>query len=220
MAMGISRQCVKKWLDRFASAGEEGLELEEAVFRGDAGVPAGVELAGTGSLTSRLWAKPALVVTGIDAPGTAVVPNSFQPVARARVSISIPPGNEPVLALEALERHLLAHAPFGVEVSLHSTSGSRPFAVDMGVPAVRVMRWAMGQAWGTAAVDMGIGGAIPIVAELAGRFPQAQILITRAEDRDTRAHGTDESLDVEDLRRGMLAEALLPAWLNRRAGPH
>jgi hypothetical protein len=79
MAMGISRQCVKKWLDRFASAGEEGLELEEAVFRGDAGVPAGVELAGTGSLTSRLWAKPALVVTGIDAPGTR-----WRPIASNR----------------------------------------------------------------------------------------------------------------------------------------
>jgi cysteinylglycine-S-conjugate dipeptidase len=99
-------------------------------------------------------------------------------------------------------------------VSLHSTSGSRPFAADPGGPAARAMRWAMGQAWGTPAVDMGIGGAIPIVAELAERFPQAQILVTGAEDPDTRAHGIDESLDLEDLRRGMLAEALLLARLN------
>jgi acetylornithine deacetylase/succinyl-diaminopimelate desuccinylase-like protein len=57
-------------------------------------------------------------------------------------------------------------------------------------------------------------------AELERRFPQVQILVSGAEDPDPRAHGTDESLDVEDLRRGMLAEALLLARLNRRAGPH
>ena len=81
------------------------------------------------------------------------------------------------------------------------------------------MHWAMGEAWGTPAVDMGVGGAIPIVAELAELFPAAQILVTGAEDPDTRAHGVDESLDVEDLRRGMLAQALLLARLDRRTQP-
>jgi cysteinylglycine-S-conjugate dipeptidase len=195
-------------------APDPALVLGEETFRADAGVPAGVELAGTGPITARLWARPALVVTGIDAPGTAVAANTLQPVARARVSICIPPGNTPAQALAALERHVLEHAPFGAAVSLHSTRGSRPFAADPGGPAAQAMRWAMGQAWGTPAVDMGIGGAIPIVAELAARFPSAQVLVTGAEDPDTRAHGIDESLDLEDLRRGMLAEALLLARLN------
>ncbi|MHC5557882.1 hypothetical protein [Kocuria sp. U4B] len=75
----------------------------------------------------------------------------------------------------------------------------------------------MGQAWGVPAVDMGVGGSIPIVAELADLFPGAQYLITGAEDPDTRAHGVDEFLDLADLRRGMLAEALLLARLNQQA---
>ncbi|MHC5560659.1 M20/M25/M40 family metallo-hydrolase [Kocuria sp. U4B] len=192
------------------------LELDEAQFRADAGVPEGVRLAGTGPITARLWTKPALVVAGIDAPPTAVAANTLQPVARARVSICIPPGNDPDRALAALERHVIEHAPFGAEVSLHSTSGSRPFAADQHSAAAEAMHWAMGQAWGTPAVNMGIGGAIPIVAELAQLFPDAQILVTGAEDPDTRAHGVDESLDLADLRQGMLAEALLLARLNQQ----
>jgi cysteinylglycine-S-conjugate dipeptidase len=190
------------------------LDLAEDQFRLDAGIPEGVRLAGTGPITARLWTKPALVVAGIDAPPTAVAANTLQPVARARVSMCIPPGNDPAHALAALERHVIEHAPFGAEVSLHSTSGSRPFAADPHCPAAEAMRWAMGEAWGTPAVNMGIGGAIPIVAELAELFPTAQILVTGAEDPDTRAHGTDESLDIADLRRGMLAEALLLARLH------
>jgi cysteinylglycine-S-conjugate dipeptidase len=204
-------------VDGLARAPDPDLELDEETFRADAGVPAGVELAGTGSITARLWARPALVVTGIDAPGTTVAGNILQPVARARVSICIPPGNSPAQAMAALERHLIEHAPFGAAVSLHSTSGSRPFAADPRGTAAQAMRWAMGQAWGTPAVDMGIGGAIPIAAELAAHLPSAQVLVTGAEDPDTRAHGTDESLDLEDLRRAMLAEALFLARLNHRA---
>jgi len=62
---------------------------------------------------------------------------------------------------------------------------------------------------------MGVGGSIPVVAELVDRFPHAQVLITGAEDRGSRAHGANESIHLGDFRNGILTEALLLARLNR-----
>ena len=39
-------------------------------------------------------------------------------------------------------------------------------------------------------------------------FPDAAILLTGVMDPTGRAHGPDESLDLEELRRGMLGEAI------------
>ncbi|MGO9769322.1 MAG: peptidase dimerization domain-containing protein, partial [Roseiarcus sp.] len=59
----------------FGGAGSGGADppgLTEAQFRAEAGVLDGVRLTGTGGLTDRLWAGPAIAVIGIDAPSVAV----------------------------------------------------------------------------------------------------------------------------------------------------
>ena len=93
---------------------------------------------------------------------------------------------------------------------------SAPFSAASDGEASRIALWAMEQAWGVAPVRMGVGGSIPVVEHLAGRFPDSQILITGAEDPDSRAHGPDESVHLGDLRNAILAEALMLAALDRR----
>ena len=44
------------------------LDLTDTQLRADAGMLDGVQLIGTGTLTSRLWTAPAISVSGIDAP--------------------------------------------------------------------------------------------------------------------------------------------------------
>jgi acetylornithine deacetylase/succinyl-diaminopimelate desuccinylase-like protein len=61
---------------------------------------------------------------------------------------------------------------------------------------------------------MGVGGSIPVVDILAKLCPQADILITGAEDPDSRAHGANESVHLGDFENAILAEALLLAQLN------
>lgn len=56
---------------------------------------------------------------------------------------------------------------------------------------------------------MGCGGSIPIVAEFADRNPDAMVLVTAVTDPNSRMHGIDESLDLGDLAKAALAEALL-----------
>ena len=74
----------------------------------------------------------------------------------------------------------------------------------------------MADAWGTPAVEAGIGGSIPFIADLVQVFPSAQILVTGVEDPDTRAHSPNESLHLGVFRRAILTEALFLARANER----
>ena len=66
----------------------------------------GVELYGTGSLSSRLWSKPSATVIGIDAPSVAEAANMLIPKATAKVSMRIVPGADADAELELLVAHL------------------------------------------------------------------------------------------------------------------
>jgi len=76
-------------------------------------------------------------------------------------------------------------------------------------------RDAFAQAWGVDPVDIGIGGSIPFIAGLLEVFPAAEILVTGVEDPDSRAHGANESVHLEELQKVVLAEALLLAGMKR-----
>lgn len=189
-------------------------DIDEETFRTDAAVPPGVRLAGTGTLTSRLWTKPALAIIGLDAPAVATASNTLVPTARAKFSVRLAPGDHPENAFDAIRRHIQRHQPQGAEVTLTPGRASMPYAADPSAPAVADALWAMGEAWGADPVRAGVGGSIPLVASLARSFPAAQILITGAEDPDSRAHGANESVELDQLRRSVLAEVLLLARLN------
>ena len=66
---------------------------------------------------------------------------------------------------------------------------------------------------GNAAVEAGIGGSIPFIAEFARAYPGATVLVTGVGDPQSRWHGIDESLDLAMWERACLAEALLLAGL-------
>jgi acetylornithine deacetylase/succinyl-diaminopimelate desuccinylase-like protein len=198
---------------------EPGPPLSEAAFRADAGVLPGLPLAGTGSITSRLWTKPALAIIGVDAPSVALSSDTLQPVARARVSLSLAPSSDTAAAMDALRRHVEAQAPFGAEVRFFPGGRTEGFAGDASSPAAELMLSAMSDAWGVPAVLMGVGGSIPAVDILGKLYPQAEILITGAEDPDSRAHGANESIHLGDFQNAIVAEALLLARLGSSTTP-
>jgi cysteinylglycine-S-conjugate dipeptidase len=185
------------------------LDLTEAQLRADAGLLDGVRLTGTGGLTERLWAAPAISVIGLDAPSVQAASNTLIPAARAKVSLRVAPGDDPVRAREALAEHLRAHAPWGVQVTVQAAGAAAPYAARAGGPAYTAMHSALAEAWGRPAVDVGAGGSIPFVTAYAEVVPDAEILVTGVEDPDTRAHGANESLHLATFERACLAEALL-----------
>jgi cysteinylglycine-S-conjugate dipeptidase len=185
------------------------LDLTEAQLRADAAVLDGVQLIGTGGLTDRLWGRPAVTVIGIDAPSVAAASNTLIPAARAKVSLRVAPGDDVTRASDALAAHLKAHAPWGVQVTVQQAATAAPYTAPTGGTAYRAAQWALAEAWGTPAADVGGGGSIPFVTGYAELNPDAEILITGVEDPDTRAHGANESLHLATFGRACLAEALL-----------
>ena len=190
------------------------VEYPEARVRAESSMLDGVRELGTGSVVDRLWAGPAVAVIGIDAPTVAQASNTLVPVARAKVSVRVPPGSDATDALAALTEHLESHAPWGAQVSVTPGETGQPCAIDASGPAYDAARSAFRDAWdGTEPVDMGMGGSIPFIAEFVRAFPQASVLVTGVEDPDTRAHGIDEGLHLAEFERVCLAEALLLARL-------
>ena len=183
------------------------VELPEAELRRQAGVGAGVELLGTGSVAQRLWMSPAISVLGVDAPGTAAAVNQLVASAAAKVSVRLAPGDEPGRAMRALRRHLESRAPWGAEVVVTEGARAAPLRLDTTGPAYARFRRALAEAWGRQPVEVGIGGSIPLVAGLAASHPGAELLLTGMGDPGSAVHGPDESQDLGELKRAILAEA-------------
>lgn len=190
-------------------APEPSVDYDEADFRNDSSLLSEVELAGTGSITSRLWAKPAISVIGIDATPIAKSANVMAPTSRAKISMRIPAGETPASAAAALEKHLLSHAPFGARVTWQLNEAGNPFQAPADSPAMQAARRAFAASWGVDPVDIGIGGSIPFIAHLLAEYPNAEILVTGVEDPDSRAHGANESVHLGELQKVIMAEALL-----------
>ena len=117
---------------------------------------------------------------------------------------------------------MVAHAPWGAQVSVTLEHDGTPCVIEAGGPAFEAARAALRTAWdGTDPVDIGVGGSIPFIATFQELFPGAPILVTGMGDPDTRAHGPNESLHLAEFARVCLAEALLLANLapDGAAGP-
>ncbi|TKV26855.1 dipeptidase [Arthrobacter sp. NamB2] len=190
------------------------VDYDERDYRADASVLEGVELAGTGSIASRLWHKPALSIIGMDIPSVALSSNTLLPRARAKFSLRLAPGEDPQGAMQAVRRHVESHAPFGATVTFTPGETGSPFQTDTSEPASRLALEALEEAWGVQPVEAGMGGSIPFIADLTELFPSAQILITGVEDPDSRAHSANESLHLGEFRKAVLAEAILLARLD------
>jgi acetylornithine deacetylase/succinyl-diaminopimelate desuccinylase-like protein len=183
--------------------------------REDTGLLDGVTEIGSGSVPQRLWAKPSITVIGIDTTPIASASNTLIPRARAKVSLRVAPGGDAAEHLAALTRHLEEHAPWGAKVTVTPGDVGQPYAIDANGPVYDAARTAFRQAWGTDAIDMGVGGSIPFIAEFAAAFPDAKILVTGVEDPATQAHSINESLDLGVLERAATSEALFLEALGR-----
>lgn len=189
---------------------------DEAQLRAETGLLEGVSPIGTGEIISRIWNQPAITVTGIDAPSVRDASNTLVPSVRVRVSARIAPGQRAEEAKAAIMAHLEANAAYGARLEYDGLDLGQPFLVDTSGWAVAEAKDVLGEAFGNPAVEMGVGGSIPFIAELAERFPKAQILVTGVEDPDTRAHSPNESLHLPSFEKSILAEALLFARLAAR----
>jgi acetylornithine deacetylase/succinyl-diaminopimelate desuccinylase-like protein len=186
-----------------------GADVDAQVYQDSSGILPGVDLVGTGTLSSRLWAKPSATVIGIDAPSVAEAANILIPEATAKVSMRIVPGADADHELDLLVQHLTAVAPWHVEVEVTPIKAGWPFAVDMNGPAVLAAESGLSEAFGTPVEAIGSGGSIPLINSLKNACPRADVILWGAEDTAlSRIHASNESVDPTEIQRMITAEVL------------
>jgi cysteinylglycine-S-conjugate dipeptidase len=193
------------------------LPMPESDLRRFTGLRPTVRLLGKGSLTHRLWTRPAIAVLGIDAPATTGAAHKLVPVATAKISVRLAPGDDTQRAFHAVKRHLLRRAPWGAEVTVSPCREGSPHSIDASGHVFEAFRRACADTWGRAPVEPGSGGSLPLVSELATAYPDMAQLLTGVEDPESNAHSENESVHLGELRNCCINEAMLFAHLAARA---
>ncbi|MCI1935772.1 MAG: dipeptidase [Bifidobacteriaceae bacterium] len=190
-------------------------DLDEATYRRDSSAVESLHLAGSGTLASRLWVKPSIAVIGFDAHPVEGSFNVLADSTRFRLSLRTAPSQDPKEALEALKRHLTAHAPFGAEVSFANEDAGAGWAMDASSTVVQEAEKAMAEAFATRPINKGEGGSIPFIPELQKLFPRAKVIVTGPEDPKSNAHSPNESISLPGLKKNIVTEALLLSRLSK-----
>lgn len=191
-------------------------EYTEQTLREEAGLLPGVSPIGRGTILSRIWNKPSITITGIDATSVEAASNTLAPQTSVVISARVAPGQAASEAYTAIEAHLRAHAPFGAELTFADVDLGDAFLVDTSGWAVEDVRASFHEGYDVEPVDIGVGGSIPFIADLVREFPGAQILVTGVEDPHSRAHSPNESLHLDTFRKAVLSEALLLERMDAR----
>jgi acetylornithine deacetylase/succinyl-diaminopimelate desuccinylase-like protein len=186
----------------------EGLEMPEELLRRQTRVVDGIEQIGTGSIASKMWTRPAISILALDAPPVSEAINQLVPVARAKVSMRIAPGQDTGAALDALKRHLMENAPWGSKVEVFHEEQGDASSLETDTFAVAAWSKAFAEAFGAEPVLMGAGGSIPFIATFKELYPEAPILVIGTSDPTSWYHAPNESQDLADLERAVLAEAI------------
>ncbi|MDE0132723.1 MAG: M20/M25/M40 family metallo-hydrolase [bacterium] len=183
------------------------LEMPVEDLAENLGAVAGLETIGTGSAASRLWTKPAISVLAVDAPPISDAINLLVPVARAKVSVRTAPGQDPESARQALSDHLRENLAWGAQLSVEFVEEAEGFQQVPSHPAIDAWRRGLEAAWGVPPVEKGEGGTIPFLASFARVFPDAPLLLAGIGDPSSGIHAPNESLDLGELERAIVAEA-------------
>ncbi|MFD0866547.1 M20/M25/M40 family metallo-hydrolase, partial [Tessaracoccus lubricantis] len=86
-------------IEGLASSREPAVDYDDdAQLRAEAGILDGVRWIGEGKASARMWTKPACSVLAIDATPVKDASNTLIPSARAKVSVRLAPGDDPVAA--------------------------------------------------------------------------------------------------------------------------
>lgn len=153
-------------------------------------------------ILNRTW-RPALTVTGADGfPAVANAGNVMRPLSAFKLSMRIPPLVDPKEAGVALKEALTKNPPYQAKVDFKAEDGSKgwnaPVLSDWLAKAVDAASRCY---YGKPAAYIGEGGTIPFMGMLGEQFPDAQFMITGVLGPHSNAHGPNEFLHLDMVKK-------------------
>jgi acetylornithine deacetylase/succinyl-diaminopimelate desuccinylase-like protein len=193
----------------------EALPFDEAAFRRDAGMPAGSRFAGDGrySVYEKIWHRPSVAVTALEAMPLATAANQLIAEAKARIGVRLAPGQDADRATRLLIDFLTSDPPHGVTLEVEADTAVTGWRTTPEGPAFDAARRALAAGFGRESVEIGCGGSIPFVGPFSSVLGGIPALLLGLEDPPCNAHGENESLDLDDFRKASRSSAHLLAEL-------
>lgn len=168
--------------------------------------------------TERTTTRPALVINALCAGACGPAPWHVIPAtAAAKLNIRLVPGQSPARIERLLGEHLAAVAPAGIRFTLDPQIRVDPWRLTgRSHPGVRATIAAVRTTWGAPPTLIRSGGTIPVVPLLAARLPRAAVILLGFALPTDNAHGADEHVDLDRMRRAASTMANLINRLGRR----
>ena len=153
-------------------------------------------------ILNRTW-RPALTVTGADGfPAIADAGNVMRPQTSFKLSMRIPPLVNPEKAASVLKETLLKNPPYHAKVSFRVDDGSKGWNAPLLSPWLeQATDEASMMYYDKPAAYMGEGGTIPLMGMLGEKFPEAQFMITGVLGPHSNAHGPNEFLHLDMVKK-------------------
>ncbi len=192
---------------------------EEALFRRlpysagrfaeQAGMLHGLPAGDVVDVHRRLWRWPSLTVSAIQAGERGRTGNVVMDSGWARIGLRIVPDMDAETCAAALETHLRAQVPAGMELVIRRQSASAAWGSPTDHPLFATALAALEHGYGTKPVFIGCGGSIPFVGEMTEKLGGIPALLTGVEDPICGAHAENESLHLADFRSALRAQVAL-----------
>ena len=160
-----------------------------------------INLFETDSYSKRLWLEPALSVLAIDAPGVDESINLLIPSTKAKVSLRLPPTENPEHAMKMLEEHIKKNTPWGAQVKFIPESKGSGVVADPNKEFTKKLITEFREVWKTEPAYMGVGGSIPFANVFTDQFPEAELVLIGPGDDEGNAHAPNESVCIEDIEK-------------------
>ena len=186
-------------------ASMEALGFDEAKFFAEIGAVPGAIEPGVRLLES-LWLRPTIEVNGLTGGyqgvgGKTVIPAT----ASAKITCRLGPGQDPVRAAEAVEKHLLAHCPRWATAEVRrSRGGTAAYAVPEDDRFLAAVERVIEQVHGRKPLRVGVGGTLPISAMVKEHLGLETVMLSYA-IADENIHAPNEFFRLSSFDDGLKA---------------
>ena len=165
------------------------------------------------SISKRLWLEPALDVLAIDAPPVKDAVNLVIPKASAKISLRLPPTEDPEHAMKMLEEHVVKNIPWNASIKFIPNSKGSGVVADPNKPFTTELVKSVNSIWEDETAYIGVGGSIPFANDFVREFPNAELVLVGAADEELgNAHAPNESVQIDHIE--MLIESLVKTLKN------